>query len=66
MNACGYRNRGCSRQAILFHCGGLDLHPRPLAHTNSEAPKFWASLSTNTELQLLAPEDSNQLNWFVY
>jgi transposase len=34
-NACGFRNRERFRTAILFHCGGLDLYPRPLVHTNS-------------------------------
>jgi transposase len=29
--ACGYRNREHYKTAILFHCGGLDLHPRPEA-----------------------------------
>lgn len=33
--ACGYRNRGRFRNAILFHTGGLDLYPRNAAHTNS-------------------------------
>jgi transposase len=34
--ACGYRNRARFREAILFHCGGLDLHPRRAhAHTKS-------------------------------
>jgi transposase len=34
--ACGYRNRERFRNAILFHLGGLDLHPRPVsAHTIS-------------------------------
>jgi transposase len=27
--ACGFRNREHYRMAILFHCGGLDLYPRP-------------------------------------
>ena len=27
--ACGYRNRSHYRAAIYFHCGGLDLYPRP-------------------------------------
>ena len=27
--ACGYRNRQHYRAAIYFHCGGLDLYPRP-------------------------------------
>lgn len=27
--ACGYRNREHYRMAIYFHCGGLDLYPRP-------------------------------------
>jgi len=27
--ACGYRNRSHYRAAIYFHCGGLDLFPRP-------------------------------------
>lgn len=27
--ACGYRNREHYRQAIYFHCGGLDLYARP-------------------------------------
>jgi transposase len=31
--ACGFRNRARFRAAILFHCGGLDLYPRPTAHT---------------------------------
>jgi transposase len=25
--ACGYRNRGSFRTAIMFHCGKLDLYP---------------------------------------
>ena len=29
-NACGFRNRERFRTAIYFHCGGLDLYPRPL------------------------------------
>lgn len=29
--ACGYRNRDHYKTAIYFHCGGLDLHPRPEA-----------------------------------
>ena len=34
--ACGYRNRARFRDAILFHCGGLDLYPASLTtHTNS-------------------------------
>ena len=34
--ACGYRNRDRFRDAILFHCGGLDLYPRGLhAHTKA-------------------------------
>lgn len=34
--ACGYRNRRRFRDAILFHCGGLELYPRLAhAHTNS-------------------------------
>ena len=34
--ACGYRNRARFREAILFHCGRLDLYPRfALTHTNS-------------------------------
>ena len=31
--ACGYRNRDRFRNAIYFHCGGLDLSPRGLTHT---------------------------------
>ncbi|OQY11113.1 MAG: hypothetical protein B6I30_07565, partial [Desulfobacteraceae bacterium 4572_187] len=27
--ACGFRNRSHYRTAIYFHCGGLDLFPRP-------------------------------------
>jgi transposase len=27
--ACGFRNREHYKTAIYFHCGGLDLHPRP-------------------------------------
>lgn len=34
--ACGYRNRGRFRNAILFHCGRLDLHLR-LAHAHTES-----------------------------
>ena len=34
-NACGFRNRDRFRTAILFHCGGLDLYPKPLFHTKS-------------------------------
>jgi transposase len=34
-NACGFRNRDRFRNAILFHCGGLDLYPRPVFLTNS-------------------------------
>jgi transposase len=34
-NACGFRNRERFKTAILFHCGGLDLYPRPLIHTES-------------------------------
>ena len=33
--ACGYRNRDRFRNAIYFHCGGLDLYPRASTHTNS-------------------------------
>lgn len=29
--ACGFRNREHYRTAILFHCGGLDMYPRPAA-----------------------------------
>jgi transposase len=29
--ACGFRNRSHYRTAIYFHCGGLDLFPRPPA-----------------------------------
>jgi transposase len=29
--ACGYRNREHYKTAIYFHCGGLDLYPRPAA-----------------------------------
>ena len=31
----GFRNRDRFRTAIYFHLGGLDLYPRPVAHTNS-------------------------------
>lgn len=34
-SACGFRNRERFRTAILFHCGGLDLYPRPMSHTNA-------------------------------
>lgn len=34
-NACGFRNRDRFRAAIMFHCGGLDLYPRPGSHTES-------------------------------
>lgn len=30
--ACGFRNRAHYRTAIYFHCGGLDLFPKPPAH----------------------------------
>ena len=35
--ACGFRSRERFRNAIYFHCGGLDLYPRPASatHTNS-------------------------------
>jgi transposase len=29
--ACGFRNRAHYKTAIYFHCGGLDLYPRPRA-----------------------------------
>ena len=32
--ACGFRNRGHYRTAIYFHCGGLDLFPKPPALPN--------------------------------
>lgn len=32
--ACGFRNRSHYRTAIYFHCGGLDLLPRPPAKPN--------------------------------
>jgi transposase len=35
-NACGFRNRERFRNAIYFHCGGLDLYPATrLTHTTS-------------------------------
>lgn len=34
--ACGFRNRERFRNAILFHCGGLDLYPTP-ATTHTKA-----------------------------
>jgi transposase len=35
-NACGFRNRERFRNAIYFHCGGLDLYPaKRLTHTNA-------------------------------
>ena len=30
--ACGFRNRSHYRTAIYFHCGGLDLFPKPPVH----------------------------------
>jgi transposase len=34
--ACGFRNRARFRNAILFHCGGLNVYPEKLAlHTNA-------------------------------
>ena len=33
--ACGFRNRDRFRNAILFHCGGLDLYPALSAHTKA-------------------------------
>ena len=32
--ASGYRNRDRFRDAIFFHCAGLDLYPTSLTHTN--------------------------------
>ncbi|MBI4880350.1 MAG: transposase [Planctomycetes bacterium] len=34
--ACGFRNRARFRTAILFHLGGLDLHPTLCAVTHTE------------------------------
>lgn len=34
-NACGFRNRERFRNAIYFHCGGLDLYPRPASATHT-------------------------------
>ena len=33
--ACGFRNRDRFRMAIMFHLGGLDLHPASLTHTKA-------------------------------
>lgn len=33
--ACGFRNRERFRNAIYFHLGGLDLHPRPASATHT-------------------------------
>ena len=33
--ACGYRNQDHFKVAIFFFCGGLDLYPRPITHTNA-------------------------------
>ena len=34
--ACGYRNRQHFRNALMFHVGGLDLHPQTAStHTDS-------------------------------
>jgi transposase len=33
--ACGFRNRERFRNAIYFHCGGLDLYPVPLRATHT-------------------------------
>jgi len=34
--ACGYRNQQRFRNAIMFHLGGLDLHPQTAStHTDS-------------------------------
>ena len=30
----GFRNRGRFRNAIYFHCGGLDLYPAPVRPTS--------------------------------
>ncbi|MFP4679551.1 MAG: transposase [Chitinispirillaceae bacterium] len=32
--ACGFRNRDHYKTAIYFHCGGLDLYPRPATKSN--------------------------------
>lgn len=34
--ACGYRNRACFGEAILFHFGGLELYPQ-LAATHPKS-----------------------------
>ena len=33
--ACGFRNRERFRNAIYFHCGALDLYPRPASATHT-------------------------------
>jgi hypothetical protein len=38
--ACGFRNREHYKTAIYFHCGGLDLYPRPATHSSLR----WATL----------------------
>ena len=35
--ACGFRNRERFRNAIYFHCGGLDLYPHGFARPHTEA-----------------------------
>ena len=35
--ACGFRNRERFRNAIYFHCGGLDLYPASLAATHTDS-----------------------------
>jgi transposase len=37
--ASGYRNRTHFHTAIYFHCGGLDLHPRPSTPTSGGYPQ---------------------------
>ena len=38
--ACGYRNRGSSRNAIMFHLGGVDLYPKFASTWIPEAKKM--------------------------
>jgi transposase len=34
--ACGYRNPNHFKIAVYFHCGGLNLYPAPVTHTESD------------------------------
>lgn len=49
--ACGYRNRDHYRTAIYFHCGGLNLYPRPRRGTKGflRNHKIWGAPTGNSD-----------------